>query len=237
MPAVILLAPLESAAILSQLEGAADGYNRVVVFTAMDIALVALAISVLAQSRSLRRPSTMASLLLPVMAAFAAFAWLFNPSVRGGSVIIRLVLASLVVVEVAGLNRVELRNRVVLPLLAASAVQTVVVILQALEQGPIGLEVLGERSVFHQFGTSVGAQGTLIHPYPLAGFATLTVIATILYMAGRPDDAPRWPYLSALAITAVPLGVTYSRMSVIGLAAIAVFALWGASHNRKLYLP
>lgn len=237
LPAVILLAPLESAAILSQLDGVADGYNRVVVLTAMDIGLAALAIAALAHPRSLRRPTTLAGLLLPVMTAFASFAWMFNPSLRGASVILRLAVASLVVMEIGRLSTLQLRSRVVVPLLAASAVQTLIVLLQAIEQGPIGLAALGERSVFHQFGTSIGAQGTLIHPYPLAGFATITIVATITYMADRPSNAPRWPYLSAMAIAAVPLGVTYSRMSVIGLGAIAAFALWGASRNRQLYVP
>lgn len=237
LPAVILLAPLETAAIVSQLDGVADGYNRVVVLTAMDIGLLALAIAMVANPRSLARPTTIAGLLLPAMAGFAAFAWLFHPSLRGASVIVRLAVASLVVMEIRSLDRLELRNRVVLPLVAASALQTVIVLLQAVEQGPIGLAALGERSVFHQFGSSIGAQGTLIHPYPLAGFAMITIVATITYLADRPGDAPRWTYLSAIAVAAVPLGLTYSRMSVIGLAAIAAFALWGASRNRTLYLP
>lgn len=233
---MILLASFEVAAIVNELDGAASGYNRVVVFGAMDLALVVLVVAVAFDFGWTRMTFGTAGLLVPVMALLAAVAWLFHPSWRGASVIVRLIAAAVIVMEIGTLTRRELRDRVVVPLLVTLAIQAAIGVSQAIAQGPIGIEALGERTVFHQFGSSIGVQGTLIHPYPLAGFAMVAILATVVYLTSEPLEH-RWRWIGAIAVAAIPLGITYSRMSVLALAATGAFLVWGAARNRAAYLP
>lgn len=115
---------------------------------------------------------------------------------------------------------------VLLPLVAGCVLQAFLVLFQWRNGGPLGLVALGEGQSFIQFAGSVGLQGTFPHPYPLAGYCIVVICAIALSGCAFQKQSVVW--LIAAALAAAPLGLTYSRMTILGLFAL-VGSLFGVS--------
>jgi hypothetical protein len=232
---VILLLPIEISTRLAEAAGTAPGYNRAVVVTAFDVPLLFLAVaSAVSLPARLRRPGRGTATLM-LLAAAALFALAFHPSLRGVAVLLRLVGAVIVAAEVASLDTGRLRARVAVPLMGAAAVQGVVAFAQVVAGEPIGLDGLGERSRLYAFGDVVAGQGTTIHPYVLAGLCLLAVLVAV---ALAPQRGPvRLWWMAGIGAAAAPLGITFSRTAVLGLALAGLVLVPAARRSSYLRAP
>jgi O-antigen ligase len=114
-----------------------------------------------------------------------------------------------------------------------AAIQSTLGVIQVLKGGAIGLNRLGERTAFFEFGDVVGAQGTMLHPYVLAGFA---ILAATVGVATLPDEGPhRRMWLIGIGVAAVPLGITFSRSGAVGALIVLGLLTYGAYRNRERY--
>ncbi len=232
---IVVFMPIEIGAIIHEVDGTADAYNRLLIITPMDLAVLLLLITSARELRSTDRRLGLGGWTLLVMAGFAAITLPFNASLRGLGVVVRLLLAVLVWREVTRLDAEDRRVLVVIPFLASAALQTVVALLQAIDQAPLGLEAVGERQAFHVFGSTVGVQGTTLHPYVLAGFAVTAIVVAIGHRTIASDRSRA--LVVGIAVAAVPLGITYSRMAFLGWVAMLAALGWGAMRRRAEFGP
>lgn len=154
---------------------------------------------------------------LAALLLLTAFAWCFNPSPRGLQVLVRLIFTLGVPAVAIALAPETWRRRLCASFLLAGVIQSEIALLQVLKGETLGLTRLGEHPPLLSVGGEVSAKGTFVHPYVLAGFAVIACgVALAAYLASG-----QRPWLFALAAVAVPVGLTYSRMSVLAVAAVA----------------
>lgn len=150
--------------------------------------------------------------------AAAAVSYAFNPTLRGLSLLIRLAVVVVVVLEVAAMPRRRARMMVAAPLVAGVAVAGVIAAIQIVVGGRIG--ILGEQSVFSVAGPFVRPSGTSTHPYMLAGLS-LVASAVGVAFAGR-RARPLW--IAATGLAAIPLGLSFSRAVLVSF--LLLVPLW-----------
>ena len=141
-----------------------------------------------------------------------AIAWVFHPSLRGGQTLFRW--AGVVATA-------ELLDRDAAVLLTGgwAVFESLLGLAQKVRGSAVGLGALGESDdPFVRFGHALAPFGTLIHTYLLAGLALLggSLLAAAARQPGR-----RWLLIPA-AVAIAPVGFTYSRTALIGLALILV---------------
>jgi len=171
--------------------------------------------------------------LLLFLVAAAAVAFVFNPSPSGINVVVRFAMVVFLAMEITSLTRERMRSRVAAPLLIALGIQAVIAVLQVMNNGPLGLQLIGERSRLVDFGGSTAAHGTTIHPYPLAGLAVLAATVAIAVLPSDPRKR-RW-WLVGIALAAAPIGLTYSRAGAVSFVVVVVALLVGTIRNPQRY--
>jgi len=186
-----------------------------------------------ARERTLSPGVAIALALVLVM----AIAWIVHPSVRGVGTLLRLtgVVAGAFVLSGAK-ERAE--RRVILGAFAIWAVlQCGFALAQRARGHNLGLGSLGEfASPFYNFGAAKAPQGTMVHPYLLAGLAVLAGgVLTWMYVT----DRHRW-WVIAAAIGVAPVAFTYSRAAAVScailLVGVAVDAVLARERTRWLAL-
>lgn len=226
---LIVMLPIEVAAILDEAPGLADGYGRLVVLSPFDIALLTVGILGVphAVARIRRRQIGWGVGVMLLLTAGAVVAALFTPSLRALAVILRLAASTVTSFVITDLTPEDRRRLVIVPLLATVGIQAALGITQVVNGGPVGLTTWGEREAeyFYEYDGFVAAQGTTIHGYVLAGFSLLA--ATLGVGAAARIGASR-AWLAGVAISAVPLGLTYSRMALVGIVLVVAVLTWGA---------
>ncbi|MBT8197466.1 MAG: O-antigen ligase family protein [Acidimicrobiia bacterium] len=230
---LIVMLPIEVGVILDEAPGVATGYGRLAVFHPFDLALMVVAVlgfPYLIGRRLGWGTGTMLVLLVGAMVGLV-----FNATPRGWMQVARLAALTVTAGYISQLSDRERTRLVVAPLMVTVGLQSLIGVAQVLNDGPIGLGTFGERELryFYGFGDVVAAQGTTIHGYVLAGFA---MVATLVGMtrAVRRGASPWW--LVGIAVCAIPIGLTYSRMALIGMILVMGALGWGVARDRARYL-
>jgi O-antigen ligase len=202
-----------------------------------DIVLVPLIVlaapDIVRRIRARTLPAGTAIVLAIVAVMVVAF--IVHPSVRGVGTLLRLAgvaaAASVLATAVAYVER-----RVILGAFAVWAVlQCGLALAQRASGHNLGLGSLGEfPSPFYAFGSVKAPQGTMVHPYLLAGLAVLAGgVLTWMYVT---DRHRLWVIAAAVAV--VPVAFTYSRAAAVSCAVLLVGVAVDAfvEHDRKRWL-
>ena len=179
------------------------------------LALFVAQVPALRNRQLLREPITV---LLLALLALTVVSALSHDTVRGITPCLRLVET---VAVVTAMRRAAGHQQLTLPLAAftASAIlQTLVAVAEAVSREQLTIFRLDDRTDLLPFGDQVGVDGTFIHPYLLAGMSILCLAALVA-------TSDSWRTDAAALVVAVPLGLTYSRMSVLALLLIGVVAV------------
>ena len=181
-----------------------------------DVPLAILAVAVLVDAVVVRdRPDRAVLAALGFVAALVV-ALAFHPSPQGIQLVVRLLAAIALAVAI-----VRVRGLGAWPLVAgafgaAAIAQTGLAVAQLIKGGPLGLPGLGEfADPLYAVGTALAPRGTMYQQYVLAGFALIA--AMVLVAEGLRRARPAW-WLVAAAVAVVPVGLTYSRAALGGLA-------------------
>ena len=229
----IALLPFDVEMRLTEYGGFSDLQHRVSYFP-FDIPLLLL--TLLSVGPILRLPRGTARRFLVFSAAFlllTAIALAFHPSPRGGQVLIRLAV-NIIVPVVTWITLPGLwRRRAVVVLVGSAVLQSLLAVVQTVRGEPLGLTVIGEHPWLEVFGDVFAAKGTFVHHYVLAAFALLACgAATISFLRSR-DHV----WLVAVVISAIPIGITYSRMAALGTVAVAGVLAVAWFRGRRETLP
>jgi O-antigen ligase len=197
-----------------------DGLERVLLLV-NDVPLLILAVvTVPGVVRAIRGRTAGPGLVL-ALALLAAFAlsFVFQPSLHGVQVLGRAVgLLGLV----AGIVMLPPRfTRPIVVIVCAVAIgQTFLALAQIGTGGPLGLTLLGEtQDPLYARGTALAPRGTMTREYSLL---LLGLVAGALACGQAMTDRRSWLWSIVAAICAIPLGVTFSRDAVAGIAFGAV---------------
>jgi len=181
-----------------------------------DIPLAFLVGAVLVDVLVARERPNAAVLTAVAFVAALVVALAFHPSPQGVQIVVRLLAGIALAVAI-----VRLRGLGAWPLVAAafgaSAIaQTGLALAQVAARGPLGLPGLGEfADPLYEVGAAVAPRGTMYHQYVLAGFSLIA--AMILVAEGLRRATAAWWFVTA-TLAAVPVGLTYSRAALGGLA-------------------
>lgn len=226
----LLLLPFEVGWVLDSVAGTAAAYNRVVIVTPFDFMLLLLVIGAIpGLVERIRTHLTLGVITASVLLAGAALAFVFHPSERGVMVLLRLVALLVLVVEMVSLTREQFRTRVAIPLMTTASLQTLLGFAQMIKGSPLGLSGWGEQPELRAFGDAVGASGTTLSPYILAG---LGVLAATVGLATLPQDRRRPWWLAGIGLSFAALSITYSRASLVGVVVIFAALLIGSLRSR-----
>ena len=151
-------------------------------------------------------------------------AWAFHPTLRGGLQVLRF-LGVAAAVLTAGRASPTGRRLLVGTLAGFTVFQVVIALVQRVRGGPAGLGALGELSdPLVAIGGAEAPQGTLIHPYLLAGLAMVTI--AVLGAVALRQPTRRTACAAVAGVAAVAVGITYSRTGLLAaVAAMAVLAV------------
>ena len=200
------------------------GYDFQAVVFPSDIPLVlliVLMVPVIAGRIRERRFPAIAWALLALL-TWMVVSYAVHPSTRGVADLIRLAGLLAMVVAIADLKEMSERAVVLASVGALAVFETGVAIAELVKGGHIGLGPLGEFSKpMWKFGAGLAPQGTMVHPYVLAGLA---LVAGFVFAAAY-TAAPARILVATAAVAIVPVGFTYGRAAllgyVIGLAVLA----------------
>ena len=223
----VLLLPFNVEVQLAEYGGFSDLQHRVSFFL-FDIPLLLLAVVSVPSLLKLRPgPLRATAWGIGALVALTALALAVHPSARGFQVLARLVMNLAVpALTWAALSRGWQRG-LGGALAGAAVLQTAIGIGQVVRGETLGLTFLGENPPLLPFGDALAAKGTFVHPYMLAAFALLACGAAIVAYLDLQERA----WLVALAVVAVPIGLTYSRMSALAVVGVGI-ALVIASIKR-----
>src|SRR5437763_845073 len=100
---------------------------------------------------------------------------------------------------------------------------------------PAGLNALGElKDPFWKFGSEVASQGTMVHPYVLAALALVAGVVFAVASVQRRS----WRLAAVAAVAVAPVGFTFSRAGLLGLAGALVCLGTGLlTAERSRYIP
>jgi O-Antigen ligase len=193
-----------------------DGLERVLLLV-NDVPLLALAgVAFPSVVRAIRRRNAGPGLVLAV-ALLAAFALSFalQPSLHGVQVLGRAVGLLGLVAGIAALPPRFTRPIVVI-VCAVAIGQTLLALAQIGTGGPLGLTLLGEtQDPLYARGDALAPRGTMTREYSLL---LLGLVAGALACGQAVTARRSWLWSIVAAICAIPLGVTYSRDAVAGVA-------------------
>src|SRR5207253_2454455 len=181
-----------------------------------DVPLAVLGVAVLVDALVVRERPDRAVLTALGFVAALVVALAFHPSPQGIQLVVRLLAAIALAVAI-----VRVRGLGAWPLVAgafgaAAIAQTGLAVAQLIKGGPLGLPGLGEfADPLYAVGTALAPRGTMYQQYVLAGFALIA--AMVLVAEGLRRARPAW-WLVAAAVAVVPVGLTYSRAALGGLA-------------------
>ena len=231
--AAVVLLPFNVEIQLAEYGGFSDLQHRVSIFL-FDIPLVLLAVVSIAPLVKTRQGVLRAFLLLGVvLVGLTAIALAVNPSARGVQMTLRLIVNLVVPASTwASLPRGWQRG-LAAALIGSAVLQSAIAVGQVVRGETLGLTFFGENPPLLPFGDALGAKGTFVHPYMLAGFALLACGAAIVAYLDLRERA----WLAALAVAAVPIGLTYSRMSAVAVFGIAVVLLVARFRKEVSTLP
>lgn len=238
--AMVLLLPLNVGWVLWTAPGGETDYNRRITIAPFDFALAALVLVWIAHRR-LRwrqavRPATTRRRPHDGVILAAAFALVFivsfvaHPSWRGVEYAVRLLAGAAVIDTVRSLSPAA-RRRVCIALVGAGAFEAMLAVAQSVHGRGFALFPIDQEGPLFSFGGRHAGRGGLSHPYHLAVFLLLALLAAVI--AGR-DTAGRERRLWMLGAVCLGagLGVTFSRAMV--LAVVPVVALWAIEHRRLI---
>jgi hypothetical protein len=212
---VLMPFPLLLAGVLSP-----DGLERVLLLVNDVPLLVLAAVAFPSVVPAIRRRNAGPGLAL-ALALFAAFALSFalQPSLHGVQVLGRAIGLLGLAAGIAALPPRFTRPLVVI-VCAVAIGQTLLALAQIATGGPLGLTLLGETpDPLYARGTALAPRGTMTREYSLL---LLGLVAGALACGQAVVDRRKWLWSAVAAICAIPLGVTYSRDAVVGVALGAV---------------
>jgi O-antigen ligase len=168
------------------------------------------------------------------LTAWMAVAYVFHPSGRGVADVLRLLGIVAIIMAFLELRTTGERAIVLTSIAGVAIFETVLSVLQITTRAPVGLNALGESTnPLWAFGTTTAPQGTMVHPYVLAGMALVFgVIVAIAMTRGW-----SWPLAIATAAAIAPVGYTYGRAALLGLAVAVICLASGIFRDRGRYLP
>jgi hypothetical protein len=192
------------------------------------IAVAAVAARAIAERR---RPNTPAVLALGLLAALS-LAFAVHPSAQGAQLIVRAAAAIALAVGIVWLRGRETWPLVIAALGATAIAQAALAVAQVLHRGPLGIPSLGEfADPLQPFGAEVAPRGTMYQQYLLAA---LGLLAALLLVSEGLRRARPAPWLAAAGIAIVPVGLTYSRSALAGLAVACLgLAVAGRARPRR----
>jgi hypothetical protein len=170
------------------------------------------------RSRSVGLATAAAGLLWAALVVALAF----HPSGRGVLHLFRFAGVIAAADTLASLRRSTERTVAVGALVVTTGLQAMIAVLQRFNGGsPLGLFSLGEQTVpwTPLFGGKA-TYGTMVHAYVLAALGGLTV--AICIAGALRDVIPRRLAFAGVVAGAVPMAITYSRMSVLAVVGLAV---------------
>ena len=231
---VVLLMPFPVVLVKFTHGNAAYDYQVILFPSDLPLGLLLLAMipSIVARVRQ-RRLGVVATWWL-LLLAWMVVAFAFHPSGRGAADLLRLAGTLAMIVAVVELATVAERGVVVLTVAAAAVFEAVVAFAQLIRGSAVGLSSLGEFKVpFQRFESAKAPQGTMVHPYLLAGLAGLVAVLLVVPAVQRRRPLP---WLAVVAVAVAPIGVTFSRAAVLGLGAAVAVLLTGMLVHRGRYL-
>lgn len=139
---------------------------------------------------------------------------------------------AVVAVTGAALSEPAARRRVLAAIAAVGVVQALLAAVQSARGRAFGVAPIDWEGALYPFGDSFAGRGGLTHPYHLA---VLLVVAQGAALLGLRHAVDRRPWLAALAIIGLGLGVTYTRAGLLGqLALVAVALVAGRAGPTRL---
>jgi O-Antigen ligase len=225
---MVLMLPWEFLTVLQEYrEKTFRFFDTLVTATPSDVAAVVfLALAAPSLGRKLRAERASRGVWLAGwLLAAATVAYLFHPTMRGLSLLVRLAVVAAVVLEVGTMSRRVVRAVVAGPLVTGVAMAGILAAAQIVTGGRIG--ILGEQRVFTVAGPFIRPSATSTHPYMLAGLALVAVAVGVAFADGL---RRRW-WLGGVVLCAVPLGLSFSRAAIVSL--VVLFALWTVALRRE----
>ena len=232
----LLLVPLDLEVVLAESATRGEELHRLSFF-AWDLpALTLLLVSATDMARHARRARDPVVAAVTCLLATYVLSALAHPSGRALHTTIRLLEAVAIAHAVRQSARQDMRL-LVWPIGMMVLLQSVLAVVQVSTGEVLGLGVLGEHPPLLPVGDTVMAKGTFSHPYLLAGWSAVagTVLLVAASQARRTGVRLLVSCLTALA--AVPIGLTFSRMGVLGLLLAAPVMAWAAIHRPTVRLP
>jgi hypothetical protein len=203
-------------------------YHVLVLLADVPLAIACAAVLVVARDDRPGALVTIAALLCVAL----VFALALHPSPQGTQTVLRVLAAVLLAIAIVRLLGSPRRPLIVGAIGAGAIAQTAIAVLQVRAGAPLGMPWLGEfADPLYEVGGHVAARGTMYHHYLLAGLAL--VAAVLLAAEGlRGGRIAMW-WTAATALAAIPIGLTYSRAGLAGLAlAIAALAIGARARPR-----
>lgn len=165
------------------------------------------------RDRSLGLPT----ILLAVLIGWMLVALAVHPHLRGVQTLFRLTGTLAIATLLSGIRKDEELGVAGGAFAVWAVLQAILAALQRIRGKAIGLRRLNEAPFpFARFGPALAPQGTMVHPYLLAGLALLggSLLAWVVVTRRH----PAWAVAAALAIA--PVAFTYSRAGLLGYALI-----------------
>ncbi|MCU1450515.1 MAG: hypothetical protein JWP02_2685 [Acidimicrobiales bacterium] len=236
---VILLMPFP--VVLVKFTAGSRSYDYQAILFPSDLPLMLLTLAMLPRVVARARTRTLgaAGWLVLALTSWLLVSFAFHPSARGVADLVRLAGVLAMIVAVIDLKKAGERAIVLASMGGVAIFETVIATLQLIRHAPVGLNALGEfKDPFWLFGTASAPQGTIVHPYILAGLAL--VAAFTLAIATSRTRERTLLLAAATALAVAPLGFTYSRAGVLGFGVAVLIVATGLLRGRATrawYLP
>ncbi|MEO8696700.1 MAG: O-antigen ligase family protein [Acidimicrobiales bacterium] len=242
--ATIVLLPIATGTVAWSAPGGDADFTRRVTFQLFDLALVLMGCArihaLLAEGRGRgtaavalaatahRAVGSALALSITVLGTAGVVALAAHPSPRGAELAARIGVGALAAQAViAAPSQWLVRVQATVALVASA--DALLAIAQSAHGAPLGLRWLEFDGPLYPFGSSHAGRGGLTHPYHLAMFLEVGIVAALLALR---HTRRRLPWLVALATCSAGLGVTYSRAAAIGVAAAVVALSWPRRNRR-----
>lgn len=237
MALVLLLVPLDLEVVLVPPVDFAESLRKISLF-AFEIpalCLVAATAKGLIQRlrERLRSPLVLALIMILTSSLLSALA---QPSLRTAHAVLRLLEALAIGYAVSSVARTAARQLVV-PMAAMAVLQSSLAVVQVARGEVFGLYFIGEQPPLLELGDLVSAKGTFSHPYLLAGWAAVGAAACLAMAARACGPGPRVGAAVLVSVAAVPIGLTFSRMSLVGFALAVPVLAAAAKRSARIRLP
>lgn len=165
-----------------------------------------------------------------VLATGALVAFVFHASGAGAILTFAIVTSVGIVLSVATYDLEDLRRFVAAPLLATTAIQAVIVVIQSATGSAFALTVLHPGAELLVTNDTIARpQGLFHHVYEPAAVALIAVAIglAVLPASGR----ARWYLLAGIAAATTTIALTHSRSALLGL--VLVLAVSGVASIRR----